>query len=1118
MKLLNIIKVTAFILIAFSLNISASLYSQKTKLSLAVSNQSIKEILFLIENQSEFRFIYESGKVDLEKSVSMHVKDQTVETILENLFKNEAVHYEITESNLILINPSGNKSYYYGAPESSQQKRTVTGTVIDQNGEPVIGANVVEKGTTNGTITDIGGNFALPVSGNAQLVISYIGYMTQEIAVGSQTTLAIALKEDSQSLDEVVVVGYGTARKSDLTGSIASLSGDRLNKQANPNLSAQLQGQMAGVQVMRSSGDQSSSGSIRVRGVTTMGTSDPLVIIDGIPGSLDDVTPSEVQNIQVLKDAASSAIYGSRAAAGVILVTTRKAKSNEFRMTYNFEYGINIPTEIPKYAGIEDYMTSLNELTYNDGGQKDLYGVYSQEEINSYRANHAADPDRYPMTDWQDLVINKQSDQQHHTFTLSGGTEKLLSRLSLDYFSGTSLTPGRKFERINARVNNEYKINNWITAKVDMSIRFNDRDIPADNPVYWTHYSQPTTAALWSNGLVAQGRDGENPYAKTYLSGTQKQRRFGFTGKIGIDLTPFEGLTISAVAAPTYYTYKNKDFNTKYNLYDVNGNIYPNNSTTNLREDRNESNNFTFQLYANYSKMFGRHSLNFMAGYEDYMNQWENLGAWRNNYLLSSYPYLNLGPADQQYNNGKAGHNAYSSYFGRIMYSWANRYMLQMNIRTDGSSRFAVGHRWGTFPSISAGWVISEENWMKDNGVFDFLKLRASIGQLGNERLVDSNNNPIEFPYMAALEFSNAYIGNKVTGISDPNQIAYQMTYAFESITWETTTTYGIGLDANFLQNRLRLIADWYYKKTEDMLLVMNFPKYVGYNAPHQNAGIMNTRGWDMELAWNDHAGDFNYGASFNISDYRSRMGYLGDLRKFDDNRITEAGSYFQEWYLYKSNGLFVNEASMLNPDGSKVPVMGNQGVGTIRFTDIDGDGNITGDKDRVRSGNSLPQMQYGGSLWASYKGFDFNLAFQGIGKWMKMIHTTTVRPLEWGWAQVPEVLIGNHWSPYNTDEQNAKMRFPKMSWGSQGQLYGAYDYWLYNAAYMRIKNMTLGYTIPQKITQKFKVNNLRLYLSANDLPAFHLGSGRIPGWDPEQAIDQDYLTTSYIFGVNLTF
>lgn len=1074
--------------------------SQNSKVTINRHNAQLELILNDIEAQTNLLFIYKEN-VDVTSRKSIHVDNKPVSEVLPILLAGSSITYKMEGNHIILTHRQA---------EVSQQQQYVTGRVTNEKGEPLIGVTILVKGTTKGTVTDADGNFSLAANINDVLLFSYIGYIQQEITLKNLNAVHISLREDYELLDEVVVIGYGTARKSDLTGSVSSLRGDRLTTQTNPNLSAQLQGQMAGVQVMRTNGDPSSSSEIRIHGITTMSDSSPLVIIDGISGTLDDVDPSEVQDIQVLKDAASAAIYGSRAAAGVILVTTKRAKSNQFSMSYNYEYGIDMPTAMPKYASARDWMIAKNELTYNDGGD-DLYGVYSPDFIDSYEANHQTDPDHYPMTDWQDVLLKDQSNHQRHSFTLSGGTEKLMTNFSLNYYTGNSIIPGKEYERIYARINNDFKINNWIHAKVDMNVRLTDREFP-NSPIYYTHHSHPLTSVFWSNGLISQGRDGENPYALLTLAGKQKTRGFGFSGKIGIDLTPIKGLTISAVAAPTYYLYKSKDWETKFDLYDMEGNLYPNSSTTNLREDRNDNNSLTFQLYANYNKKFGQHSVNVMAGYEDYAYKWENEGAWRNNYVLSSYPYLNLGPEDQQYNNGSAGHNAYRSYFGRLMYSYADRYLLQVNVRSDGSSRFAKGHRWGTFPSASAGWIVTEEPWLKDNKVLNFLKIRASIGQLGNERIGS------EFPYQASMEFGNAYIPNKNTGIADPIQIAYQSTYAFEDITWETTTTYGIGVDAYFFDNRLRFNGDYYYKETKNMLLVMNFPNYTGYNAPEQNAGRMHTKGWEVTLAWNDHVNDFNYGASFNLSDYRSKMGYLGNLRKFSGNYITEEGSHFQEWYLYKNKGIFLNDEALYDAEGNKVAVQGNEVAGCIQFEDIDGDGKITADKDRVYCGNSLPEFQFGASFWANYKGFDFNLSLQGVGHWLKYISDVMVRPLEWGWGQVPEVLVGNHWSPYNTDEENAKMRFPLISWAHQGQLYGSNDFWLYNAAYMRIKNITVGYTLPQNITKRFLVNGLRLYVSVSDLPAINLGSGGIEGWDPEQGIDQDFITTSLIFGAKITF
>ncbi|MDD4514634.1 SusC/RagA family TonB-linked outer membrane protein, partial [Massilibacteroides sp.] len=580
-------------------------------------------------------------------------------------------------------------------------------------------------------------------------------------------------------------------------------------------------------------------------------------------------------------------------------------------------------------------------------------------------------------------------------------------------------------------------------------------------------------------------------------------------GKIQLDLTPIEGLTFTAIASPQFTSYKEKDHKKKYEVYRITGDLTSGSgySSTNLSEKRNDTYSLTMQFFANYKLQVKRHSIGLMAGYEDYTYKWENLGASRTNYSLDNFPYLDLGPQDYQYNNGSAGHNAYRSIFGRIMYSWADRYMLQANIRSDGSSRFADGHRWGTFPSVSAGWIISEEDWF-NKSVINYIKLRGSIGQLGNERIGS------EFPYQAKLSFGTGFIPNASTGVSDVVQTAYQTDYAFKNITWETTTTYGVGADITLLSNRLSTSVDYYYKKTTDMLMEVGFPSYFGYNAPQNNAADMHTKGWDFELAWRDQINDFRYGVSFNISDYRSRMGYMADRQNIDGAKITEEGSYFNEWYGYKNLGIILNEAAMLDKDGNKIAVLtNNDKAGNIRYQDIDGDGKITASNDRVRLGNSLPELQYGGSLWAEWKNFDFNLSFQGIGHQL-VYWSWPGTPFNYQAYASPLNLIESHWSPTATDAENAKAKYPKLTTNNTN-IYAKSDFYLFNGAYMRIKNITLGYTIPSDITKKFLVNNLRVYFSANDLPAF---SKYPSGYDPEWNRSSDLIMSSYIFGLNVSF
>ena len=834
-------------------------------------------------------------------------------------------------------------------------QNTIRGTVTDENGEPVIGAGIVlVEDATKGTIADENGNFTITAAPGNTLRVSSIGYKTTDVKVGTQSVINIVLESDVNQLEDAVVIGYGTARKADLTGSTSSLNGDRIKNTSSAQLSTQLQGQMAGVQVTRSTGDAGSGATIRVRGITTMSTNDPLVIIDGIPGSLGDVVSEDVQDIQVLKDAASAAIYGSRAAAGVILVTTKRAKSKDFHLNYNFEYGIDTPTTRPEFVNAVEWMDGANEMKYNDGSGN-RYSDYAKDFLDSYLANNAKDPDNYPNTNW-DSYLRKNWGHQRHSFNLTGGTEKLRTNVSLNYFKSDDILEKAKYDKYNIRTANDYQINDWIHASADIALIYSKNDTPSGSVNSYIQKA-PIYACYWSDGELADAKDGDNPYAETLLHGHSIGENFKMTGKLQLDLTPVKGLTITAAAAPNFSFYKGKSHSKFYQMRRLDGS-YVSSAKTSVSESRNDSRSLTMQFYANYKLLLGNHSFGAMAGYEDYTYEWENNGSSRNNYTLDNYPYLNLGPADYQFNSGTAGHNAYRSAFGRLMYSYANRYLLQANFRADGSSRFAKGNRWGYFPSFSAGWVISEEPFFNNQGFMNFLKLRASWGKLGNERIGS------EFPYQALLTFStNPRIPNNKTGINDIAQTAAQITYAVNDISWETTTTYGAGVDMSMFNSRLRLSYDWYYKKTEDMLLTIGFPSYFGYNAPENNAADMYTKGWDFEISWNDRIGELSYGASFNLSDYRSRMGYMADKQSFSGNTITEEGSYYQEWYLYQSMGIILNEAAMTE-NGQKIPVLSaNEKPGCIRYQDIDGDGKVTASNDRVRSGNSLPELLYGGSI-----------------------------------------------------------------------------------------------------------------------------------------------------------
>lgn len=989
------------------------------------------------------------------------------------------------------------------------QNTTIKGTITDVSGDALVGVKIQVVDANIGTVTDNNGCFILDdVSSNAQLEISYVGMETQIINVGGRTTIDVVLKESIQMLEEVVAIGYGAVRKGDLTGSISSVHGEDLTNRSTQQLSTAMQGQIAGIQVTRNNGGPGSSATVRIRGITTLSNNDPLVIVDGIPSSLDDVIATDVETMTILKDAASAAIYGARAAAGVILITTKRAKAQQFSFDYNYEYGIDRPTTRPTNGDVIDWMNIQNEVAWNDGAA-DPYSQYSQETIASWLDNHKTDPYRYPNTDWVNLLLKKTTSHEQHMLSVSGGTEKLRTKSTFNYQKGNGYYENKSYERIAGRINNDYVISDWLRTNIDLDFSKSNSISPAKiNPIYWAYHISPYYTPFLEDGRYADVKDGGNALAALQQGGTNNNKFYKFGGKAQVDIIPMKGLTLTAIYAPRFAFTKGKRFSRTVPLFYEDGSMtYMNyHKSTDLNETRSDSNSQIYQFYGNYQNIWGNHSFNATVGYEGALFRWENLQASRTSYLLDRYPYLNIGPEDFQYNSGSAGHNAYESVFSRLMYSYKNKYMIQGNVRADGSSRFSKKNRWGTFYSMSAGWVISEESWFKNNLV-NYMKLRGSIGQLGNERIGS------EFPYQAAISFGNSFMYDKSSQTVTALQNAAQIYYAFENITWETTTTYGVGLDFAMLDNRLRLIGDYYYKKTTDMLLTLGFPSYTGFAAPSQNAGDMYTKGWDLELGWSDKVGDVWYSLSANLSDYRSKMGYLGDKRTINGNKIYEEGSYYNEWYMYKSDGLFVTEADLFDQSGEKRPTLtANDKAGCIKYVDMDENGIINAD-DKVRLGNSMPEYLYGGSASLSWRNFNLNISFQGIGHQRVLFNPNWINYLSAGWGAVSTLLSNNYWSQHNTEEQNRKVKYPRLTNVNRTNTFAGSDYWLFNGAYFRMKNITFGYTFPQELLSRIYTKELRLYLGVNDLPAI---SNYPKGWDPEVDVQSDFISTSFVMGINV--
>lgn len=1091
-------KLSAYMMAALLLS-STAVTANSSKVQLSFRSGTLGQFIASVEEQTEFTFMLDK-KVDQGLSISTHGKEAPLNDLLAQVMSDANLDYEIVGNHILL-------------KAKQQALRKIKGIIRDGAGEAVIGANVVQEGTQTGTTSDSEGRFELEVTPDATLKVSYIGYDTQLVPVKGKQELIITLTEDTKSLDEVVVVGYGMVKKKDLTGAVGNVKGDELANRKTTQLSTSLQGAISGLTVTRDNSAPGATASIRVRGITTIGDTSPLVIVDGVPGDINSVNPNDVESISVLKDAASAAIYGSRAAAGVILVTTKRASENDLKLSYNFEYGWEFPTKQPEFVGIQRYLEMTNELRYNDNMAGGLYQTFSEDQVNNWVNYNKTDPNNYPITDWTDLILKSNAPRQSHIVTLAGGSKVVRTNASFTYDKTDGLYADRYYERYMLRVNNDFKINKYIEASLDFNFKRSKVHRPVFDPFYKMRIASPVYAAVWEDGRVAEGKSGANPYAIMKDGGSRDEWYNQLGGQARLDILPIDGLKLSGIVSPNLNFDKIKAFSLKAPYYladDPNtlGGYFEDHTTTKLTENRNDGRNITVQALANYLKSFGEHDFNILVGYENFYSFNENLMAARDQYELSNYPYLDLGPLTYRDNSGSAYETAYHSYFGRLMYNYGNRYLFQANVRRDGSSRFHEDYRWGTFPSFSLGWVLSEESFMRklDLDWLSFAKVRGSWGKLGNERIGN-------YPYQATIAFSNVLFYQNGQAVSELS--AAQQKYALRNISWETTESFDVGLDLAFLNNRLRFTGDYYKKTTRDMLLALEIPDYVGYDNPDKNTGKMKTHGYDLEVSWNDKMGDWTYSASVNFSDFVSKMGDLGGT-EFLGDQVKKQGSEFNEWYGYLSDGLFQNQEDVDNSPR----INNNVKPGDVKYKDISGpdgvpDGKISPEYDRVLLGGSLPRYLYGANLMVGYKGFDFSVVFQGVGSQNVRLSGQMIEALPENWGNIPALLDGNYWSTFNTEEQNLQARYPRLTQSNKSNNQAMSDYWMFNGRYLRMKNITLGYSVPERIVKKATINQLRFYVSANDV--FCLNNYP-KGWDPEMGTSAYPITTSLLLGVLINF
>lgn len=1089
-----------FLIVSITQAFGSTLYSQSASLTLRMSNTTIEDVLNRIEEQTEFRFLYNKKIVDVEHKVNVSTKNGKITDVLDHLFKDAGISYTISDRQIVL-----NKK---DAFKSVQQSNQVTGIVTDANGDPIIGANVIEKGTTNGIISDLDGKFTINVNPGAVLQVSYIGYITREIIVKDQSFLTVKLSEDTQALNEVVVVGYGIQRKVTTTGAVTKLEGDDLNKMTVVNVTKALQGLSPGITIVdRGGAPGSDDPEIYLRGVGTTGNANPLVLVDGIEMSLSQIPSAEIENISVLKDAASASIYGSRAAHGVILVTTKRGKEGKVKLSYDGSVGFQDRAVKAEQVSAREYMTMVNEALINAGGSS----KYSEEDILA--TENGSDPYKHSFTNWPNEVYKSNYITQH-TLNLTGGSEVGRYLVSFDYLDQPGLTENTEYKRYSYRVNTDLNIGKMLKVSSDVTYRHIDRLWPEglEDAQYNAWSMQPTTPNKYENGDYVLDKQNRSVMSYTDLNvvGEDRYNLDAVYGQVKADFEPIKDLIFTGMVSINGNWDRRKIHYKNHKYYNEAGElITQRNNPNSVKDERNNDYQMTMRFLANYKKRLGDdHDLSFLYGMEQISYRKYYSMAQRKDLISDELPDISLGSAGSQFAEGKPTKWGINSYFGRINYGFKDKYLFEANIRADGSSRFAKGHKWGVFPSFSAAWRISEEAFMKNLGFVDNLKLRASWGQTGNER-IDA------FMYLPQYNISKDDESPIVMNGSLVSAV-YQKKMANPDVTWETVEQTNIGLDFSILNNSIYGELDWYTKDTKDILLALGIPKFIGLDAPEQNAGVVRNSGVEAMIGFRKTFGDVSFNTSVNLAYNKNEwIDRGGDDKNIDGYKIQHIGSALNSFYIYQADGLIANEKELeeykakykSDPRG-----MSDLHAGDVKLVDTNGDGTIDPDDRQIFTSN-IPKFTYGWNIGADYKGFDLSLLFQGSSGANRMMYG------EWIEGPSYEAFTGVHFRDrWTEDNQNGNASMPRLEAANNRNASTYNSFFLQKVNYLRLKNVQLGYTFPTNIIDKLRITKLRLYVSGSNLFTV---SSMDKGLDPEDKSDRlkTFPPLRIInFGVNIIF
>lgn len=997
---------------------------------------------------------------------------------------------------------------------TTQQAGICKGLVKDATGESVIGASVVVKGTTNGTITDFDGNFSLDgIKKGDVIVISYVGYQTQEIKWNG-SPLNVILKEDSKTLSEVVVVGYGTQKKANLSGSVAMVDSKELENRPIQNVSSGLQGLMPGVAITGTNGAPGQdAGKIRVRGIGTLNEAGPYILVDGIEtGTLSAVDPNDIESISVLKDAASAAIYGSKAANGVVLITTKRGKTGQTKISYSGYLSFQNATNMIERMGSYEYASLLNQALEAEGMSK----RFNDTELQKFKDGN--DP-LYPDTDWYDLAY-KTGVQHRHNVNINGGSENVKYMASLGYLNQTGILPNAGREQFNARTNLDMKINKRLSARMNLSFIKNDYSDASsayyggssDQIIRQLNLIAPWIVARYDDGTWGTISDG-SPIA--WLDSGMKVNRdnYNFSGMAAVDYEIFDGLKLT-LQGDYVNNLQNYNYFQKYIKYNENKESDP----SQLDERFYKWDRTNYDALLNYNKNFGKHNIKGLLGWHTEKYNYKYQKAVRKKFPNNELTDMNAGDASTQSNEGYTAELAMISWFARINYDFAGKYLLEANIRADASSRFAEGHRWGYFPSFSGAWRISEEAFMESakDSWLSGLKIRASWGQLGNQDALSGSNND----YYPALNTYN--LDSKYAFGGSLNSGYYQRKYRLETISWEKASTWGVGVDFT-LFNKLNGSLDYYNRKTTGIIMDVTVPKEFALDAYKDNVGSMRNSGIEINLSYNTKIGQVDFGIAGNFSYNKNEILDLGggDPNKYLDatngySQRNKVGEAMNSYYIYRADGFFNSQeeadaytAKYGNPFGKTFK------AGDLRYVDTNKDGKLTAD-DREYCGSSDPKIIYGFNINAGWKGIDLSLMFNGAAGVKRLFDGYEVYGNFSGDAAHPATIWRDAWTPDNHDASMPRIFYDTNSASSSRSVQS--DFWLQDTSYLRLKNLQLGYTLPKGWLNSVGVENIRIYYSVENLLTFDKMKINIDPESTSQRLSSYPLLRTHAFGVNVTF